>query len=359
MGIQALFSKKFLGIDIGTSTIKLVELGSFAGRIRLENYGGMYARVIYQKKFRTLEKNTILFGVKDISRIIRAICQEAGIKTKRSFFSIPDFVTFFTTFELPPMTAQEVPQAVSTEARRHVPMPIDEVTIDWQLVGGKPAGNKRIRVLLAAVPNEIISQYQQVAELSGLKLLAMEAEVFSLTRALVRRGERGVIGLIDIGAQTTTCNVVDSGVLKISHSFDTSGDDLTERIIRGLDVEEDVAEGLKREYGVSPSLPQVSPESKDVREILLPIVDVILRESEKIFNNFALKEGKNVDKIIIAGGGALLPGLLLYFQNHFKTEVEMARPFSRVVYPRILGETLREIGPTYAVALGMALKGFE
>jgi len=362
MRFPKLLSKKFLGIDIGTSAIKIVELNSFAGRIKLENYGEMAARVLYQKPFRTSEKSTLLLSVQDISRAIKAVLEETKIKTKESIFSIPDFTTLFTTFELPSMTAEELPQAVQAEARRHIPLPLSEVTLDWQLIEGKvphPGPGGGLKILLVAVPNEIINQYQQIAELSNLKLLAMEAEVFGLMRSLIEKKEKKVIGLIDIGARTTTCSIIEKRALKISYSFDISGDDFTERIVKGLEMEEEMAENLKRKYGILFSPLQFPLESKDIREILLPSIDILLRESEKIFRNFYLKEGKEIDKIILAGGTALLPGILEYFQNYFKKEIEIANPFLKIFYPPILEKTLKEIGSSYAIAVGMALRGFE
>jgi len=351
--IPKLLPKKFLGVDIGTSAIKIVELGSFAGRIKLENYGEMAARVLYQKPFRTFEKSTLLLSAQDISRAIKAICQEAEIKTKESIFSIPDFSTLFTTFELPPMTAEELPQAVSAEARKQVPVPLGEVTLDWQLIEGRVSDKKdtKLKILLVAVPNEVISQYQQIAELSDLKLLSLEAEVFGLMRSLIEKKEKRVIGIIDIGARTTTCSIIEKRILKVSHSFDISGDDFTERIVKGLEMGEEMAENLKRKYGIL--------ESKDIREILLPLIDIILRECEKIFRNFYLKEGKEIDKIILAGGTALLPGISDYFQNYFKKEIEIANPFLKIFFPPILEKTLKEMGPAYAIAVGAALRGFE
>jgi type IV pilus assembly protein PilM len=359
MIIPTILPKKFLGIDIGTSAIKVVELSSFAGRIKLENYGQISAAVLYQKPFRTFEKTTLLLSSDDISRALKAIFEEAKIKTKKAIFSIPDFSSFFTSFELPPMTKEELPQAVQAEARRYVPMPLAEVVIDWQLIGGKLVDKDRtkLKVLLVAVPNEIINQYQQIALNLNLEIISLEAEVFSLVRSLIEEEEKRVVGIIDTGARTTTCSIIEKRVLKISHSFDISGDDLTERIAKGFGIDYELAEDLKRKYGLI-SVPPSSKE-KDVREILIPLVDLICRESEKTFRDFYLKEGKEVEKIFLAGGTAFLPGLLEYFKDYFKKEVEIANPFKRIFYPPILEKTLREMGPAYAIAVGLALRGFK
>lgn len=105
-----IIAKNFLGIDVGTSSIKMVALSSWAGRIRLENYGEISAAALYQKPFRTFEKSTLLLSSEEISKAIKAIMEEAKIKARECVFSIPDFSTFFTNFELPPMSADELPR---------------------------------------------------------------------------------------------------------------------------------------------------------------------------------------------------------------------------------------------------------
>lgn len=357
MRFLGLIPQKFLGIDIGTSFIRLVEISSWAGRRNLESYGDISAEVIYKKPFRTFEKSTLLLSTKDISRAIQAIIEEANIKSRQVAFSIPDFSSFFTTFELPPMTKEEIPQAVKAEARRHVPLPLGEVVLDWQPITKlKNSTKQNLKILLVAVPNEVINQYQKIANNLGLKLSAMEAEVFGLMRAVIKKGEKGVIALVDIGARSTSCSIIDKRVLKISRSFDISGDNFTERISKGLSLDYKTAEKLKKKYGILPS--KEAGQQNDVREILSPLIDIIVREIDRIFMNFRLKEKKEVEKIILAGGTAFLPGLFEYFKDHFtKKQVEIASPFSTIFFPPILDETLKKMGPSYAIAVGMALQG--
>ena len=357
MRFFGLIPQKFLGIDIGTSFIRLVEISSWAGRRNLENYGEMSAEVFYKKPFRTFEKSTLLLSTKDISRAIKAIIEEADIKSRQVAFAIPDFSSFFTTFELPPMTEEEISQAVKAEARRHVPLPLGEVVLDWQPITRiKDSTKQNIKILLVAVPNEVINQYQKIANNLELKLSALEAEVFGLRRSLIGKDEKRVISLVDIGARSTSCSIIDKRVLELSRSFDLSGDNFTERISKGLSLDYKTAEKLKKKHGIL--APQGTGQENDVREIVTPLIDIIVREIDKIFMNFRLKEKKEVEKIILAGGTALLPGLLGYFKDHFtKKEVEIANPFSRIFFPPILDETLKEMGPSYAIAAGMALQG--
>jgi len=353
----SILPKRFLGIDIGTSAIKIVELSKFAGRIKLENYGEISAQVLYQKQFRTFEKSTLLLSTEEVCRAIKAIIEEAKMRAHDCIFSIPDFSTFFTTLELPPMTADELPQAIRIEARRHVPLPIGEVTLDWQLIEGTPSRGTKLKILLVVVPNEVINQYRQITSILNLELISLEAEVFGLIRSLISKDEKRLIGLIDIGDRTTTCSIIEKGILKTSRSFDPSGDDLTERIAKAMGIDYKIAQGLKKKYGIL--LSQLSLEGKDIREILIPLVDMMIREVEKTFQNFYWKEKKEIDKIILAGGTALLPGFLEYFQDYFKKEVEIANPFQKIFYPPILEKTLQKMGPSYPIAVGMALRGLE
>jgi type IV pilus assembly protein PilM len=351
--------KKCLGVDLGTSSIRILELSRWGDRIKLENYGEMSAKALYVKPFRTFEKNTLLLSDKNISKAIKAILEDTKIKTRQAIISIPDFSTFFTNFELPPMTKKELEEAVVYEARRHVPLPLGEVTLDWQVVGGK-LNHKQgtmLEVLLAAVPNEVINQYKALAEASGIELFALEAEVFGLLRSLVEEEDKRPIALIDVGAQTTTCSLIYNRILRTSHSFDVSGNQLTELVAKSLSVDYKRAEKLKRKYGLLPG--KEIQEGKDIRKILLPIIDIMIREIERICKDFSTTEKKEIQKIIIAGSSALLPGLKEYFQENFKAEIEIANPFSEIFYPPILEKTLKEIGPAYAIAVGMALRGVE
>ena len=351
--------KKSLGIDVGTASIKMVELSRWGERRKLENYGEITAQIFYQKPFRTFEKSTLSLFSEDISRAIKAVMDEAKIKTRRVAFSIPDFSSFFTSFELPPMTREELPEAVRYEAHRYVPLPLAEVTLDWQVIEGEVSNQKKekLKILLVAVPNEVINQYRKIAEMTKLELLALEAEAFGLVRSLI--GERKeIILLVDIGAQSTTCSIVEKRILKMSYSFDMSGNELTEVIAKGLGVDYKEAEALKEKYGIS-SLSSLETPASEVKEILLPLVDVILKEIDKISHNFYLTEGKDIQKIIMAGASSFLPGLKEYFQSYFKKEIEIGNPFSNIFCPPILEQTLKEMSSAYAISVGTALRGLE
>jgi type IV pilus assembly protein PilM len=360
-----------LGVDIGTAFIKIVNLRKIGARTKLENYGETSALTLYKKPFRTFEKNTLLLSTSEIAKSLKAILAEAKIKEKAAVFSIPDFSSFFTSFELPPMTKEELPQAVQFAAPQHVPLPLSEVALDWQVVEGKTMNKKgtELRILLVAVPNEVIYQYQEIAKASSLELKGLEAEVFSLARAAVtKEDKKTIISIIDIGAQSTTCSIIDKGTLKLSHSFDIAGNELTQILAKSLNLDYQKAEELKRQYGLrflkevpegeTPS-PLAEKNPKKIAQTLSPTIDSILVEVKRIFKNFYQNEKKEVQKVILAGGTALLPGAQEHFASTLAKETEIINPFADIFYPPVLEKTLREMGPGYAIATGAALRGLE
>jgi len=243
--------KNFLGVDVGSSSLRIVEMAGWGDRRRLKNYGELRVRTMYDKPFRTFEKNSLLLSTKDIARAIQGILEEMQCKERKAVFSLSDFSSFFTTFELPYMKEKELADAVRFEARRHVPLPLAEVVLDWQLIE-KPSKKKKTkssRILLVAVPKETITYYEEIARLAGLKLEGLEAEIFGTIRAYLKTEEEPTV-LVDIGAQTTTVSMVLRNTLRISHTIDMGGNSFTERISKALSIEYTQAEKEKMAKGI-------------------------------------------------------------------------------------------------------------
>jgi type IV pilus assembly protein PilM len=346
-------SQRVLGIDIGAFAIKIVELSKEGEKVKLENYGFLESKFLYEKPFRIFEENVLTLSTSDIAFAITSILKEAKITTKIANFSLPDFSSFFTTFSLPPMGKDEIASAVNFEARQHVPLPISELALDWISIGPNElqGRQKEIKILLVAIPKRVVEQYQQIANLANLQLKNLEAEVFSLTRSLIPNKE-GTFCLVDIGAESTTCSIIEKGALSISHSFNTSGNDLTKELANQLNLDLGKAEQLKLKYGLS-------LEGKAIAKVLQSVLDSIIIETERIIKHFHQKEGKIVEKIILTGGTANLKGVQEYFKEKLKKEVEIGNPFSKIIYPQLLDKKLKELGPALAIALGVGLGTFS
>jgi type IV pilus assembly protein PilM len=350
---MGIFSKNCLGIDIGASSIKIVEVSGFGKRKKLENY------VEFQlppttSSIKTFYGESLLLVSDEVSEILQAIFKKAKIKQKKAIISIPDFSTFFTTFTLPPMTEAEIPQAVEFEARHHIPLPLSEVNFDWQIIEKEEVlPGVKLKILLVAVPNKVLQNYQRMATLAQLEVVGMEAEVFGLIRSSIpKEKSQHPVCAVDIGWQSTTISIVEKGSLQISHSFDISGTGLTKALSEKLKIDFKEAEKLKKEYGLD-------PHREDVSKILCSEVNSLALEIEKVCQDFYHAEGKKVENLIIAGGTASLFGLKEYLEERVKKKVEIADSFSSLSYPSILRPRLQELGPSFAVAVGVGLGGIE
>lgn len=348
------FSKSVLGIDIGVSSIKLVELSARGSKKKLENYvqfqlpgaGGSL------KAFHSQEG--VLF-TEEVALVLKAIMKKTGIKQKKVTFSIPDFSTFFTTFSLPPMGEEEVPKAIEFEARHHIPVPLSDVNFDWQIIEKeKKLPTVRLKVLLVAVPKKVLQSYQEVAQLCGLNLKGMEAEVFGLIRAVVPKEKTPeVVCMVDIGWQSTTVSLVKKNNLVASHSFDISGSRLNKALSSGLSVSAEEAEVLKRKHGLNPN-------KADIFKILSEQINVLAGSIDKVCRDFSeTGEQPIIESIMLVGGNSALIGLEEYLANRLQKKVQRANPFADIVTASLLQDRLKQLGPTFAVALGVSMMGFE
>ena len=346
------FPKKMVGVDIGTASIKVVEISRWGQGKTLENYGEIKSSSLYKEPFRNVNKGSYLLSNYFVSRAIRAVLDEARIKTKAAIFSIPDFSTFCTSFDLPPMNANELKDAVYYNASQYIPLPISETTLDWKLIGGTP-GDKQssLKIFLVAIPNQVIQDYQTVAQLAGLELYAVEAEVLGLVRSIVKE-DKGCTCMVDIGVQSTTINIVEKKVLKKSYSFDFAGSQLTYSISSALDLGHTEAESLLTKEGLTSAKEEVS-------KTLYLLVDPLIIEIRNVLSDFYQQEGKEVDRIYLTGGTSGLPGLREYFEEVLKKKVEISNCFSEILCPPILTDSLEKMSPSFSVATGVALGGLE
>lgn len=342
--------KRLVGVDIGTASIKVAELGYEQGRARLTNYGVL-------ENYGALSPSLL---DQEVAEMLAAILAEAKMTTTQVVMAIPVFSSFLTVMELPSIPEKEIREAVPFEAKQYIPVPVSEVVLDWSVLPS-PASSmasanvavaEKIHVLLVAIPKEVIHKYQQIARFAKLKLSVLEVETFGLVRALVGNDPSTLL-LLDIGARSSTLSIVSGGVIHLSRSLETAGADFTKTVSQGLSLATSRAEGVKKEEG----LRTLRGEGSDVKGLLLPLLDSLIEEVERIREGFEKRGGKAPEKAIVAGGSAQLPGLLEYFVERLGIEVSRANPFARVLTPEGLEPVLKESGPALAVAVGMAMYG--
>lgn len=347
--------KRILGIDAGAASIKAVEISRKNQNFILENYGELDCSLVKRVSAGEADTGSIPFTDKQLAEIIKAILKESDMRSKEVVFSIPDFSSFFTTIKLPVMDQEEIPEAIKYEVKPYIPLPVSEIALDWVITEGE-ISKTSLKILVVAIPNDVISQYKEIAFLAGLDLRILEPEVFSLSRAVViGEDKEKIVGLVDIGARSTTINILEKGMIKTSHSFNVAGNEIAGAIAKSLNINYNEAKGLREKQGLAVG----TGKNAEAGMAMIPLVDFILEEAKNTFRDFYQEGGKKIQKIILAGGIALMPGLKDYFSNELEQEAVIANPFLGLSYPTTLGNAIKQVAPSYGVAVGLAIKGLE
>ncbi|MFZ2969798.1 MAG: type IV pilus assembly protein PilM [Minisyncoccia bacterium] len=355
-------SNSFLGVDIGTTGMRLVELKKEDSKSVLVNYGHLESEdylSVGSSGNNRLADNTYLSHdriVKDLSEVIGAM----GIMAKKISMSIPIASAFSSVISLPDVPESEIDKAINFEARRYIPIPLDEVSFGWSLISkhsgedGNKDGKKGIKVLLVAIPGDITLKYSNIAQALKLDLISLETESFPLARSLAN-GEQGVFTIVDIGSRTTSITVVENGVVLASHGVSNIGGvEITNVLSHGFNVDLKRAESLKRDIGL-----KFSGTDKKVSEIMMPIVSVISADIRKINESYSRDNKRDVSRVILTGGSASLPGIVEFLNKDLNINVEIGNPWKNISHDVKLDAKLVEIAPHFSIAIGLALRGFE
>ena len=344
-----------LGVDIGSSSIKVVQLKKKGGRAVLETYG-----VISLGPYGGTSVGALTsLKTEDIARALKDVMKESNVTTKSSILSIPSLASLIFLVTLPGTVKEsELENIIPIEARKYIPVPISEVTLDWFVIPNEdemqendsPSNIKRNReVLVVAIHNETLTQYREILKQTGLESDAFEMEIFSNIRSTFNN-ELAPFLIVDFGASKTKVSIVESGVVKVFHVVNRGSHDISRNISQALGMTFEEAEKLKRMVGLDAS---VNPE---VEKIIRLAVNYIFTDINSIVFAYQKKYNKNISKVFLSGGGSLLKGLLEAARENFRVEVFYSNPFSKTEAPAFLEPVLENSGPEFAVAVGLALR---
>jgi type IV pilus assembly protein PilM len=244
---------------------------------------------------------------------------------------------------------------VPIEARKYIPVPINEVLLDWFVVsGGKGAATAdgKIEVLLVAIHNDTIAKFRTIASDAALAVSFFEIEVFSAVRAALDHG-LAPVAVVDMGAATTKFYVVERGLIHESHIINHGSQDLTLAISRALNLSVIQAEERKRKVGMNP---QADPALAQSLELTLT---PLLSEISRTAIGYEQRANQSLGGIVITGGGAALKGFKQFAQTKIQNELRIADPFGKTQAPAFLEAILKEAGPEFTVAVGLALRRLQ
>jgi type IV pilus assembly protein PilM len=361
-----IFSSKpqsVLGVDIGSSSIKVVQLKREKGKAVLETYGaialGPYGGI-------EIGRATALPAEK-ISEALAVILKEANVTTSDACFAIPYSSSLVTVVKLPPLAESHLDETMPLEARKYVPVPINEVKLDWSIVKsakGSKNPNDKVEVLLVALHNETLEKYRRIAESASLTASFFEIEVFSTVRAALDHGIAPV-AIVDFGAAITKFYVVERGIVRESHTVNHGSQELTLSAARALNVPVAQAEEHKRKEGLGiPGAPSSSPMSAHATgatfaESFELALGPLLSDVSHAIAAFEARMNEPISGVVFSGGGSTLKGFSGYAQSKLQAEVRIADPFGKTEAPAFLSEILKEAGPEFSVAVGLALRRLQ
>lgn len=378
-----------IGIDFGTSAIKVVELSYKNKKIHLENYGWVDLGLANPSSIKGIAvPDSQAAYNKKLQRYLEKLIKSMKLHSSGAYISLPGFSGLITVIEFPDMNESELDDAVKFEARKYIPISLDEVALDWEIIGkeeeaekkeseikektteknsgwnkdlssiikgdsekgGKPGVKNEI--LLVAAPKKEVMRCGNIVKESGLDVKNVELELFSMARAIVG-GDPGCFLIIDVGARITNIMLVEKGMIKVNRNIEGGGNEITNMIADSLNISRQRAEEMKK-------------ENKDLinnREmsLVIPVLDMIVNESMRIINAYKEKKGGKgrVDGIILSGGSSKLQGIEKYFSQKTGIQAIQGNPWKKIEYDEKIAPFTEKMGTSFSVALGLALRGIE
>lgn len=357
--LDSIFSSKgsasngVVGIDIGSSSIKVVELKEKNGIVSISTYGeiqlGPYADKSIGEPV-TLSSNQEQEALVDIIR-------ESAVGANRAVYAMSLASSFVTNVSLEADADADLSSMVRVEARKVIPSSLSEVTLDWAEVevvkkeGDDLVVNRR-DVLIAAIQNSALEKFKVLMQFIGMKEPPSEIECFSVIRSIYDADDQNV-AVIDIGSSSSKLYIVRKGLLMRMHRVQAGGAAVTRDIAKELNISFEEAETKKL------SLTKDSPEYSSLKRVHDACFGRAFREFNQVIREYENKTGLQIESVYLTGGGALFPGVDALLKEYLNKEVWFANPFSKVAYPAFMEDVMKKIGPTFAVSLGAAMRYFD
>jgi len=344
--------KNLVGVDIGSSSVKAVELQGKTGSLQLVSLG-----------YENLQADSIVDGqimeLNDVSNVITNIFREHQIKTDRIAAGVSGHSVIVKNIVVPQMSADELEESIEWHAEEHIPFDISDVSLDYQVTGASPDA---LHVLMAACKRDKVANLKQAIQLAGKQPAVIDVDAFALQNCYEVNYQPmpgQIVALLNVGASTMNINVLDGNKSVFTRDVSVGGNQYTSLLQKELDLTLDEAEAVKR------GMP--APEGKevqDLQQILETVSDILALEISKTmdFYRATAEDGDGtIQKILISGGGSKLTGLPEYLANRFEIPVEVLDPFRQIKVDarRFDPDYMREVVPEMAIAVGLALRGVD
>jgi type IV pilus assembly protein PilM len=344
--------KNLVGLDIGSSSIKAVELQRKGNTYQLVNLG-----------FENLSPDTVVDGqimeLNNVSNVITSIFGEHQIKTLRVAAGVSGHSVIVKNIVLPQMSTDELRESFSWHAEEHIPFDISDVNLDYQVTSSSADA---LNVLMAACKSDKIANVKQAVQLAGKQPVVIDVDTFALQNCYEvnyqpKAGQ--VVALLNIGASTMNINIMNGACSVFARDASVGGSQYTSLLQKELGLTFEQAEAVKRGYPLPEGI-----AARPIQPIIETVSDILALEIRKTMDFYratAEESEESIQKILIAGGSSKLPGLPEYLAKRFEIPVELFNPFKEIQVDdrKFDPDYMKEIVPEMAIAVGLALRGVE
>ena len=343
--------KRIVGLDIGVSSIKLVQLLPDSNGFSM----GAVGKIATPQNSLYSESQ---LDQKNLAQAASNLFKESKATTNAVSISLLESSVATKVIEMPLLNDNELASAIKWEAEQYIPWPIDEVSLDWQVLKRPDAGVKavdaKMQVLLVAAPTALVNKYVNILKMANLEVVSVETEVLSIARSVYLSDISAPTTMVlDIGSMNTNICIEENGVLVFSRTIATGGVSLTRAVANELSLDFNQAEEYKKTYGLDQT-----KLSGRVAQAIKPIFDVIVNEIKRAFAFYQnIKPDGGIKRIVVSGGSAKLPGIVFYIASQLSdVEIQFADPWKNIKFPQKIVYDPRTEGCDYTTAVGLAMK---
>lgn len=347
---SSLFKKKeVVALDIGSSSIKLIQMGHTKGGWKLEKFGIAYLPP------EAIVDGSIIDSM-TVTSTLSELLSSSGVKAKDAATSLSGHSVIIKKVNMAAMTDEELAESIQWEAEQYIPFPMSDVNIDFQILGEDSEGRGQMDVMLVAVKKDVINDYTNVLKESNLNPVVVDVDSFALENMMeinypVSPDEN--IVMVNIGASITSISVIVAGLTVFTRSIPMGGNQYTEEIQRRFNINYKDAEAVKRGEEIA----DVDPVGVD--EVIDSVSSNLAIEIKRSMDFFlAGSADMFISKIMLSGGGGKTKGFMEMLQEKAALNVEMVDPFKNIEYsPKDFDDAeIKDLAPYFAVAVGLATR---
>lgn len=333
----------FFGLDIGTSAIRLVQLGG-SGKVKsLIKYA--YTPIDPKISMSDAEADR-----KKLVEVTRELLNQARVTTRNVAVGVPSQKVFTTIADVERLPEHELAKTISYQADSLIPTPVAESKIDWALLGDSPKDKTQLEILLTSVPNDFIETRLDLLESIGLNVVAFEPDNLAIARSIIAHDSTSPQMVLDIGSKSTDLVIAMNGAPRLTRSIPTGSEALVRAAMQNLNIDQKQAEQFVFKFGLGKDKLE-----GQIYQAILGTVDLLVTDIEKSIKFFTTRYvGTKLDRIIVTGGASTLPEFPLYLANKFGINVEIGNAWRNVTFPADRQNELLAVSNYFAVAAGLA-----